>query len=161
MGIETSIFHDMLSDLTIKDDLWGFANLNDVGHIWGAFTDYELWDCVGCVGPVVDAILAHNLSLPQMSHVQNVLHPGTKEGNAYAIAYVLLTRAQVLLTRISCLARLTLAYAGLRAPQFAYAFRTWLRYVCCFSDIRTPTHSRYVMIYICPWNPETLEFIKF
>jgi len=105
MGIETSIFHDMLSDLTIKDDLWGFANLNDVGHIWGAFTDYELWDCVGCVGPVVDAILAHNFSLPQMSHVQNVLHPGTKEGNAYAIAYVLLTRAQVLLTRISCLAR--------------------------------------------------------
>ena len=68
------------------------------GTFWGAFTDYELWGCVGCVGPVVDAILAHNLSLPQMSHVQNVLHPGTKEGNAYAIAYVLLTR-------ISCLAR--------------------------------------------------------
>ena len=40
-----------------------------------------------------------------MSRVLNVLHPGTKSGNAWAIAYVLLTRAQVLLTRISCLTR--------------------------------------------------------
>ena len=40
-----------------------------------------------------------------MSHALNVLHPGTKKGNAYAIAYVLLTRAQVLLTRISFLTR--------------------------------------------------------
>ena len=40
-----------------------------------------------------------------MSHALNVLHPGTKEENAYAIAYVLLTRAQVLLTRISFLTR--------------------------------------------------------
>ena len=42
---------------------------------------------------------------PHMSHVINVLHLGTKYGNAYAIAYVLLTRAQVLLTRISFLTR--------------------------------------------------------
>ena len=42
--------------------------------------------------------------LIQVSHVLNVLHLGTKyKGNAYAIAYVLLTRAQVLLTRISFL----------------------------------------------------------
>jgi hypothetical protein len=40
-----------------------------------------------------------------LSHVLNDLHPGTKKGNAYAIAYVLLTRAQVLLTRISFLTR--------------------------------------------------------
>ena len=45
----------------------------------------------------------------------NVLYSGTKYGNAYAIACLLLTHALVLLTRISCLtmsyAELTLAYA--------------------------------------------------
>ena len=40
-----------------------------------------------------------------MNHVLNVLHPGIKEGKAYAIAYDLLTRAQVLLVRTSCLTR--------------------------------------------------------
>ena len=58
----------------------------------------------------------------QLSHVLNVLHPGTKQGNAYTIAYVLRTRTQVLLTRISCLTRslrwLTLAYAH---QSFSYA----------------------------------------
>ena len=59
-----------------------------------------------------------------LSHV--LKHPHTKKGNAYAIAYVLLPRAQVLLTRICCLTRslrrayaeLTLAYAH---HSFAYA----------------------------------------
>ena len=48
----------------------------------------------------------------QLSHILNVLHPGTKSGNAYAIAYVLLPRAQR--------AYLVLrgAYAGVHAPQF-------------------------------------------
>ena len=45
------------------------------------------------------------LPLIHLSHVLNVLHPGTKWGNAYAIAYVLLMHAPVLLTHISCLAR--------------------------------------------------------
>ena len=36
----------------------------------------------------------------QMSCVLNVLHGGTKQGKAYAAAYALLTRAQVLLTHV-------------------------------------------------------------
>ena len=35
-----------------------------------------------------------------MSCVLNVLHGGTKQGKAYAAAYALLTRAQVLLTHV-------------------------------------------------------------
>ena len=71
------------------------------------------------------------------SHVLNVLHPGTKQGNAYAIAYVLLTCTQVLLTRISCLTWslhwLTLTIFFLRhtltrGPSWTWTqgFRTWL-----------------------------------
>ena len=37
-----------------------------------------------------------------MSHVLNVLNPGTEKGNAYAGAHVFLMRKQVLLMRISC-----------------------------------------------------------
>ena len=47
-----------------------------------------------------------------VSHVLNVLHPGT--GNVYAIVYVLLTRAQVCLRAYFVLRG---AYARLRAPQ--------------------------------------------
>ena len=43
--------------------------------------------------------------IQQLSHVLNVLHPGTRKGNAYAIAHLLPTHAQVLPMRISCLTR--------------------------------------------------------
>ena len=56
-----------------------------------------------------------------MSSVPNDLYPGTKEGNAYAGAYVLLTHSRVLLTWISwSYAELTLAYSH---QSFAYATR--------------------------------------
>ena len=52
------------------------------------------------VGPnLVDVVSIKNL---QFSHVLNVLYPGTKKGNAYAGAYVLLTRTQVLRYADTC-----------------------------------------------------------
>ena len=39
------------------------------------------------------------------SMILNVLYSGNKQGNAYAIAYVFLTRIHVLLTRTCCLTR--------------------------------------------------------
>ena len=56
---------------------------------------------------------SNSARLPQLSCVLNVLHGGTKQGKAYAATYVLLTRAQVLLTHV------IVPYADLTLTNFS------------------------------------------
>jgi len=50
--------------------------------------------------PVGDVPWGYHYYHFYVSCVLNVLHGGTKQGKAYAAAYALLTRAQVLLTQV-------------------------------------------------------------